>query len=62
MDILTEDAILDELGEKLRRGEYHTFIGDILLILNPNEEYDIYSLHVSLMPDYRSSDREFSQI
>ncbi|XP_011875420.1 PREDICTED: neither inactivation nor afterpotential protein C isoform X2 [Vollenhovia emeryi] len=45
LDILTEDAILDELREKLRRGEYHTFIGDILLILNPNEEHDIYNVY-----------------
>ncbi|TGZ39750.1 Neither inactivation nor afterpotential protein C [Temnothorax longispinosus] len=45
LDILTEDIILDELREKLRRGEYHTFIGDILLILNPNEEHDIYGVH-----------------
>ncbi|KAL0107922.1 hypothetical protein PUN28_014885 [Cardiocondyla obscurior] len=45
LDILTEDRILNELREKLRRGEYHTFVGDILLIINPNEEHDIYSLH-----------------
>jgi len=49
LDILTEDAILDELRDRLRRGEYHTFIGDILLILNPNEEHDIYDIHVSLL-------------
>lgn len=49
LDILTEDVILDELREKLQRGEYHTFIGDILLILNPNEEHDIYGIHVSLI-------------
>ncbi|XP_012540143.1 neither inactivation nor afterpotential protein C isoform X2 [Monomorium pharaonis] len=45
LDDLTEDVILDELWERLRRGEYHTFIGDILLILNPNEEHDIYNFH-----------------
>jgi len=49
LDILTEDVILDELRDRLRRGEYHTFIGDILLILNPNEEHDIYDIHVSLL-------------
>lgn len=47
LDILTEDVILDELRERLRRNQYHTFIGDILLILNPNEEHDIYSIHVN---------------
>jgi len=49
LDILTEDVILDELRDRLRRGEYLTFIGDILLILNPNEEHDIYDIHVSLL-------------
>ncbi|XP_026667369.1 neither inactivation nor afterpotential protein C isoform X6 [Ceratina calcarata] len=42
LEILTEDAILDELHERLRQGYYHSFIGDILLILNPNENQDIY--------------------
>ncbi|XP_025074650.1 neither inactivation nor afterpotential protein C [Pogonomyrmex barbatus] len=45
LDILTEDIILNELHERLRRGEYHTFVGDVLLILNPNEEHDIYGIH-----------------
>lgn len=57
LDILNEDVILDELHEKLRRGEYHTFIGDILLILNPNEKHDIYGVHVSLMLDHQFSDK-----
>ncbi|KYN33316.1 Neither inactivation nor afterpotential protein C [Trachymyrmex septentrionalis] len=45
LDTLTEDVILDELRDRLQRGEYHTFIGDILLILNPNEKNDIYGVH-----------------
>ncbi|XP_011703378.1 PREDICTED: neither inactivation nor afterpotential protein C isoform X2 [Wasmannia auropunctata] len=45
LDVLTENVILDELRDRLGRGEYHTFIGDILLILNPNEEHDIYGVH-----------------
>jgi len=48
LDILTEDVILNELYERLQRGEYHTFVGDVLLILNPNEEHDIYDAYVSL--------------
>ncbi|XP_014478601.1 PREDICTED: neither inactivation nor afterpotential protein C isoform X2 [Dinoponera quadriceps] len=43
LDILTENVILNELNERLQRGKYHTFVGDVLLILNPNEEHDIYS-------------------
>lgn len=53
LEILTEDVILDELCERLKRGEYHTFVGDVLLILNPNEERDIYGAYVSLMLNHR---------
>ncbi|XP_043467066.1 neither inactivation nor afterpotential protein C isoform X3 [Leptopilina heterotoma] len=42
LDNLTEDNILNELHERLRLGFFHTFVGDILLILNPNEEQSIY--------------------
>jgi len=62
LDTLTEDIILDELHDRLRRGEYHTFIGDILLILNPNEENDIYDVHVSLMLDFLHLDHFFIKL
>lgn len=62
LDTLTEDVILDELRDRLQRGEYHTFIGDILLILNPNEEKDIYSVHVSLMLDFLHLDHFFIKL
>ncbi|XP_043670504.1 neither inactivation nor afterpotential protein C isoform X3 [Vespula pensylvanica] len=42
LEVLTEDAILDELQDRLQQGHFHTFVGDVLLILNPNERYDIY--------------------
>ncbi|KAI4482907.1 hypothetical protein M0802_013616 [Mischocyttarus mexicanus] len=42
LEVLTEDAILDELQERLQQGHFHTFVGDVLLILNPNERQDIY--------------------
>lgn len=48
LETLTEDAILDELHERLRQGYYHSFIGDILLILNPNEKQDIYGSDVRI--------------
>ncbi|XP_076177941.1 STKc_myosinIII_N_like and MYSc_Myo21 domain-containing protein ninaC [Ptiloglossa arizonensis] len=44
LETLTEDAILDELNERLLQGYYHSFVGDILLILNPNEQQDIYGV------------------
>ncbi|KAK0157852.1 hypothetical protein PV328_011542 [Microctonus aethiopoides] len=42
LESLTEDTILDELHERLRQGDFHSFVGDVLLILNPNEIQDIY--------------------
>ncbi|XP_058802662.1 neither inactivation nor afterpotential protein C [Phymastichus coffea] len=44
LENITEDRVLDELQERQRLGFFHTFIGDILLILNPNEEQDIYNM------------------
>lgn len=55
LDILTEDVILDELHGRLQQGEYHTFIGDVLLILNPNEQHDIYDVHVNFMLFYKAT-------
>ena len=49
LEVLTEDAILDELHERLRQGYFHSFIGDILLILNPNEKQDIYGSDVRIV-------------
>lgn len=49
LETLTEDTILDELHERLRQGYYHSFIGDILLILNPNEQQDIYGSDVRIV-------------
>ncbi|XP_015610405.1 neither inactivation nor afterpotential protein C isoform X2 [Cephus cinctus] len=45
LEHLSEDAILDELHERLKQGCFQSFIGDVLLILNPNEDQDIYGPH-----------------
>ncbi|XP_013133964.1 PREDICTED: neither inactivation nor afterpotential protein C isoform X1 [Papilio polytes] len=42
LDILTEDNLISELYTKLAKGSFTSFIGDILLILNPNMHADIY--------------------
>ncbi|XP_018328516.1 neither inactivation nor afterpotential protein C isoform X2 [Agrilus planipennis] len=42
LDIITEDAIIQELYARMKAGQFHSFIGDILLIVNPNERMDIY--------------------
>lgn len=46
LDNLTEDTILDELQVKMSKGTFHTFVGDVLLIINPNCEMDIYNENV----------------
>ena len=48
LEQINEDHILDELQERLLSGSFHTFIGDILLICNPNEKQDIYNMNVSI--------------
>lgn len=47
MENLSEDLIIFELQERMALGQFHTFIGDILLIINPNENQDIYGDNVS---------------
>lgn len=47
LDRLTEDIILQELSARLKKGQFHTFVGDILLVLNPNEQQDIYGQEVN---------------
>ncbi|GBP33660.1 Neither inactivation nor afterpotential protein C [Eumeta japonica] len=42
LENLTEDKILNELQTKLSKGYFTSFIGDILLILNPNTDDDVY--------------------
>lgn len=47
LENLTEDNILIELQTKLAKGYFTSFVGDILLILNPNINEDIYNETVS---------------
>lgn len=46
LDNLTEESILAELQTKLAKGFFTSFVGDILLILNPNTSEDIYNENV----------------
>lgn len=48
LDVLTEDSVLAELKNKLSKGFFSSFVGDILLILNPNINEDIYNESVSI--------------
>lgn len=47
LDYLTEDSILKELESRTTNGNFQTYIGDILLTLNPNEHQNIYTKEVS---------------
>lgn len=47
LETLTEESILNELQTKLNKGSFTSFVGDILLILNPNTKDDIYDESVS---------------
>jgi myosin III len=46
LEKLTEDTILNELTMKMEKGSFQSFIGDVLLTLNPNCENDIYNAAV----------------
>lgn len=49
LDTLSEDNLLSELYTKLAKGSFTSFIGDVLLILNPNMHADIYNENVSYL-------------
>ena len=42
VDEITEDKIMHILHERFKRGLFYTYIGDILIFLNPNEPNEIY--------------------
>ncbi|CAH0394342.1 unnamed protein product [Bemisia tabaci] len=44
LDVITEDTIVAELQARLAAGMPYTFIGDVLLYLNPYTDLNIYSL------------------
>ncbi|CAG0923056.1 unnamed protein product, partial [Notodromas monacha] len=47
LECLTEDVIIDALETRFRKGQIYTYIGDILLAMNPFMELDIYNDQVS---------------
>ncbi|XP_049948905.1 neither inactivation nor afterpotential protein C isoform X1 [Schistocerca serialis cubense] len=49
-----EDAVLAELHERMRRGHCYTFVGDVLLLLNPNEQQNIYGPEVHTKYQFKS--------
>lgn len=47
LDELTEDAIVDQLLTRYNRNQIYTYIGDILVAVNPFADLGIYGLEVS---------------
>lgn len=43
----TEDSVLNELHERHKRKQFHTFVGDVLIVVNPNENHQIYGSEVN---------------
>lgn len=42
MEKLNEETIIQELQQRLKQGHFYTFVGDVLLALNPNEDIPIF--------------------
>ena len=47
LERLTEDVIVDQLQQRYRAGQIYTYIGDILIAVNPFSEVNIYGEKVS---------------
>jgi myosin heavy subunit len=37
-----EEKVVNILDQRYRRGSFHTFVGNMLLIINPNQDIKIY--------------------
>lgn len=43
---LSDDTLLEELKNKLKIGESYSFVGDVLVSMNPNKRYPVYDRKV----------------
>lgn len=48
LEQLSEETILEELVQRYRNGNTYTFVGDVLVSLNPNETIPEYVRGVSI--------------
>ena len=46
LDEVTEDKIAHAVGNRFNQGSFHTYAGDVLLIVNPNSETGLYEQKV----------------
>lgn len=54
LDPLSDDALVNELKNRLKQGESYSFIGDVLLSINPNKSYPAYDRKVLKMLEVAS--------
>lgn len=47
LEPLSNDALMDEMKNRLKLGESYSFIGDVLVSMNPNKQHPIYDRKVS---------------
>lgn len=47
LEPLSDDGLLDEIKNRMKTGGTYSFIGDVLLSMNPNKVHPIYDRKVS---------------
>lgn len=50
LEVLTEDAIVEQLQKRYTENQIYTYIGDILVAVNPFTDIGIYTTKVKLQP------------
>lgn len=50
LEVLTEDAIVEQLQKRYIENQIYTYIGDILVAVNPFTDIGIYTSKVNLWP------------
>jgi myosin III len=46
LERLSDDTVYEEVKSRYKKGLTYTFIGDVLLSVNPNKEYPVYDRKV----------------
>ena len=46
LEPLSDDGLLEELKNRLKIGASYTFVGDVLVSMNPNKQYPVYDRKV----------------
>lgn len=46
LEPLSDDGLLEEMKNRLKIGETYSFIGDVLLSMNPNKQHPIFDRKV----------------